>query len=133
MTSAPLTACVVGGSGFLGSHVADALVEAGHRVRILDRTPSQWLREGQEMIVGDILDPGVVERAISGCSVVYNFAAIADLDEALSLPVETVRVNVLGNVQLLEACRRHRVERYVYASTVYVHSREGGFYRCSKQ
>ena len=64
---------------------------------------------------------------------VYNFAAIADLDEGLNKPLETVSVNVLGNVRVLEACRRHRARRYLYASTVYVYSREGGFYRCSKQ
>ncbi len=123
---------VIGGSGFLGSHVADQLSEAGHKVRILDRIDSPWKRDDQEMIVGDILDSKVIEHAIEGCSVVYNFAAIADLDEALDKPVETVKVNILGNVQVLEACRQHEIERYIYASTVYIHSREGGFYRCSK-
>jgi UDP-glucose 4-epimerase len=44
-----------------------------------------------------------------------------------------VRVNVLGNVQILESCRKNKIPRYIYASTVYVNSREGGFYRCSKQ
>jgi UDP-glucose 4-epimerase len=85
------------------------------------------------MCEGDVLDPDALDRAIVGCDAVFNFAALADLDAALRLPVETVKVNVLGNVLALEACRRHHVSRYVYASTVYVHSREGGFYRCSKQ
>lgn len=124
--------CVVGGAGFLGSHVADALTEAGHQVRIFDRTPSRWLRAGQEMIVGDLLDQKLLDATVAGCEAVYNFAAIADLNEAVRKPVETVKVNVLGNVQLLEACRQHDVRRYVYASTVYVNSRDGGFYRCSK-
>lgn len=127
------TTCVIGGSGFLGSHVADALSNAGHQVRILDRVASPWKRASQEMIVGDMLDTSVLEQVIAGCNAVYNFAAIADLDEALDKPIETVRINILGNVQVLEACRRHGINRYVYASTVYVHSREGGFYRCSKQ
>lgn len=124
---------MIGGSGFLGSHVCDQLSDSGHEVRIVDRTASPWLREGQAMIVGDVLDEAALDRGIAGCQNVYNFAAIADLDEALGQPLETVRVNVLGNVQVLEACRRHDVKRFVYASTVYVHSREGGFYRCSKQ
>ena len=47
--------------------------------------------------------------------------------------METAQVNVLGTVNVLEACRVHSVRRFVYASTVYVYSREGGFYRCSKQ
>ena len=127
------TACVIGGSGFLGSHVADALAAAGHRVRIFDRKASPWLREGQEMVVGDLLDAGSLEAAVAGAEVVFNFAALADLNEALDKPLETVRINVLGNAHVLEACRLHKVRRFVYASTVYVYSREGGFYRCSKQ
>lgn len=127
------TICVIGGAGFLGSHVSDALSEAGCRVRILDQVVSPWLRIDQDMIVGSILDEALMDQAITDCDAVYNFAAIADLDEALDKPAETVRVNILGNVQVLEACRRHGVNRYVYASSVYVHSREGGFYRCSKQ
>ena len=124
---------VMGGSGFLGSHVADKLSEAGHQVRIYDKVASAWQRPDQEMIIGDVLDAELLNRAIAGSEVVYNFAALADLNMALDKPVETVRVNVLGNAHALEACRKNRVRRFVYASTVYVYSREGGFYRCSKQ
>ena len=124
---------VLGGSGFLGSHVADQLTMAGHHVQIFDRMPSPWLHLDQQMIVGDLLDQAKLDQAIDGCEVVYNFAAIADLDEASKRPVETAKINVLGNVQILEACRKFGISRYIYASTVYVYSREGGFYRCSKQ
>lgn len=124
---------VLGGSGFLGSHVADALSNEGYHVRILDRHQSTWIREDQEMIIGDMLDQSILNNVVKDCVAVYNYAAIADLNEALSKPVETARINILGNVQVLEACRVHKVPRYIYASTVYVHSREGGFYRCSKQ
>lgn len=125
-------ACVIGGAGFLGSHVSDKLSDAGYVVTILDRVASPWLRPDQTMIAGDLLDEAALDTAIAGSTAVYNFAAIADLDEALSKPIDTVRINILGNVQALEACRRHHVKRFVYASTVYVHSRDGGFYRCSK-
>ncbi len=117
----------------MGSHVADALSQAGHAVKIFDVKPSLYLRPDQQGIVGDILDANQVGNAVKGCDVVYNLAALADLNLALDQPVETVRVNVLGNVQVLEACRLNGVKRFVYASTVYVYSREGGFYRCSKQ
>lgn len=125
--------CVIGGSGFLGSHVADALSAAGHRVRVYDRIGSPWLSQDQEMVIGDLLDATSLEAAIADCEVVYNFAALADLNQALDKPIETVQINVLGNVHVLEACRRNKIRRFVYASTVYVYSREGGFYRCSKQ
>jgi UDP-glucose 4-epimerase len=124
---------VIGGSGFLGSHVADKLSEAGHQVRIFDRIASPWARPGQQMQVGDLLDTEAVTRAVAGAEAVYNFAALADLGDALDKPLETVRINVLGAVNALEACRLSAVKRVLYASTVYVYSREGGFYRCSKQ
>lgn len=125
--------CVIGGSGFLGSHVADALSASGHQVCIYDHRASPWLRGDQEMVTGDLLDLEHLSAAISGAEYVYNFAALADLNEALSKPLETVRVNVLGNANVLEACRQSGVRRFIYASTVYVYSREGSFYRCSKQ
>lgn len=125
--------CVFGGSGFLGSHVADSLLDAGYQVRIFDRKPSRWLRSSQQMVEGDLLDPVAIENAVAGCDAVYNFAAVADLNEALDKPLDTIRTNVLGNAYVMEACRKLRVKRFVYASTVYVYSREGGFYRCSKQ
>lgn len=124
---------VIGGAGFLGSHVADALTEAGYSVTIFDKEESKWLKSNQQMIVGDILDQVLLNDAIKNCTAVYNFAAIADLNEAILKPVETARINVLGNVQILDSCQKNQVNRYVYASTVYVHSREGGFYKCSKQ
>lgn len=124
---------VIGGSGFIGSHVADQLSEAGYGVRIYDRVASPWARPDQEMIVGDLLDVEKLQTAVAGAQAVYNFAALADLNQALDQPLKTVEINVLGNVQVLEACRRNNVKRFVYASTVYVYSREGGFYRCSKQ
>jgi UDP-glucose 4-epimerase len=124
---------VIGGSGFLGSHVADQLSMSGHQVRIFDMKISPWLRPDQEMIVGDLLNLEDLEGAIKGSDIVYHFAALADLNKALNKPIETVKINVLGTVQILELCRKYGIKRFMYASTVYVYSREGGFYRCSKQ
>ena len=126
-------AVVVGGSGFLGSHVADHLTNTGFQVTIYDKIKSQWIRQDQEMVVGDVEDGEKINQTIAGAEVVYNFAALADLNEALKQPIKTVKINILGNLNVMEACRAHGVKRFIYASTVYVHSREGGFYRCSKQ
>ncbi len=124
---------VFGGAGFLGSHVCDKLSGAGHTVSVFDLVESKWLKDNQKMVVGDILNTELVNSAIKGSDVVFNFAGIADLDEAMDDPVQTVMSNILGNVYLLEACRLNNIKRYIYASTVYVYSRSGGFYRCSKQ
>jgi len=124
---------VFGGSGFVGSHVADILTEKGHEVTIFDLHPSEYLKKGQKMLVGDILDEKAVDRAVDGADVVYNFAGIADIDEASIKPIETIKSNILGNTVILEACRRHKVKRFVFASSVYVYSGAGSFYRSSKQ
>ena len=124
---------VFGGSGFLGSHVADALSDAGHQVVIFDLKQSQHLRPEQTMIVGDVLNEDLVRGATKGCDVVYNFAGIADLNDAYGKSVDTVTQNILSNAIILEACIEAKIKRFVYASTVYVYSDKGGFYRCSKQ
>ena len=124
---------VIGGSGFIGSHVADQLSNEGYQVRIFDLKDSPWKKPDQEMVIGDLLDKNILNKAISGAEAVYNFAALADLDQARNKPIETVETNILGNVQVLEACRINAVKRFIYASTVYVYSREGSFYKCSKQ
>ena len=124
---------VVGGSGFIGSHVADRLSDVGYQVTIYDKIESEWLRNDQELIIGDVQDSEKLNQVIAGAEVVYNFAAISDLNEALYQPIKTININILGNLNVLEACRTNGVRRFIYASTIYVHSREGGFYRCSKQ
>jgi UDP-glucose 4-epimerase len=113
--------------------VADQLSNSGHQVRIFDMKISPWLRPDQEMIVGDLMNLEDIDKAIHDSDVVYHFAALADLNDAITKPIETVKINVLGTVQVLELCRKYDIKRFIYASTVYVYSREGGFYRCSKQ
>jgi len=124
---------VFGGSGFIGSHLADELTERGHSVKVIGRHHSPYLREGQEMVIADILDEKKVDKAVKGCDIVYNLAGLADIEEASIKPAETVKYNILGNVNVMNACVKHKVKRFVYASTLYVYSDLGGFYRCSKQ
>ena len=124
---------VTGGSGFVGSHVSDALSQRGHKVTIFDKKKSKWLRDDQKMYIGDILNPKDLESAIKGADVVFHFAALADIDHALKEPINTVKVNILGAVLSLELCRKHNVKRFIHASTIYVNSVDGGFYRSSKR
>ena len=128
-----MKAIVFGGSGFLGSHVVDALTKEGYDVTIFDIKNSPYLQEGQKMIVGNILDRASVEKAIKGCDVVFNFAGVADIEEAEKKPIETVENNILGNTIMLEACRLNHIKRFVFASSLYVYSNTGSFYRSSKQ
>tara|TARA_B100000927_G_scaffold278271_1_gene260774 strand:+ start:585 stop:1454 length:870 start_codon:yes stop_codon:yes gene_type:complete len=125
-------ALVIGGSGFLGSHVADCLTNEGYDTTIFDKNKSPWLNKKQKMIIGDILDKKVLNLAVAKANFVYNFAGISDLNMALDKPIRSAEMNIIGNLNILEACKKYKIKRFCFASTVYAESKEGGFYRCSK-
>ena len=124
---------VFGSSGFLGSHVADSLTLKGYDVSLFDMTESKYVNKDQNMIIGDIKDLKAVQDAVKEAKYVYHFAGIADLKEAQNDPIDTVKNNILGTTYILEACKREKVERFIFASSVYVYSELGSFYRSSKQ
>ncbi|MDO8603550.1 MAG: NAD(P)-dependent oxidoreductase [Candidatus Omnitrophota bacterium] len=124
---------VFGGSGFLGSHVSDELTKKGYKVTIYDLNPSPYLQKSQEMVLGNILDPRGVGAVVEGADAVYNFAGISDIDEAKVNPIETIRQNILGNSIIVDACRKNGVKRFLFASSIYVYSKSGSFYRTCKQ
>ena len=124
---------VLGGSGFIGSHVADALSKRGHDVRIFDKKKSKWLRKDQKILIGDIFNYKILEKAIRDSEVVYNFAALAELDKSMKEPLVSAKTNILGTVQALNLCLKHKVKRFVHASSIYAGSNQGGFYSCSKR
>jgi len=124
---------VFGGSGFLGSHVADVLTESGHNVLIFDKTKSPYLKENQTMMIGDVLDEVAVAKAVENAEAVYNFIALADIDQAWERPVETAKINILGNMHILDAAKKANVKRFIFSSSVYVYSDAGSFYKSSKQ
>ena len=111
------TTLVTGATGFVGWHVARALLERGDSVRALAREPVK-LRElpGIAPIQGDLRDPASLQRAVEGCSVVFHVAA--DYRLWTREPEEMYRSNVEGTRAMLDAARRAGVERFVYTSTV---------------
>jgi len=128
-----LKAIVFGGSGFLGSHVADCLSDNGFKVIVFDIVESPYLRDDQSMIIGNILHLDEVIEAVEVCDYVYNFAGIADIDIAHQRPLEAIKINVLGNTNILDACKINEVKRFIFASSIYVYSDLAPFYRSSKQ
>ncbi len=124
---------VWGGGGFLGSHICDALTLEGHRVTIVDIADSLWKKEGQSMIIADLMDYDEVVKTVENADYVFNLAGIADIGESNDDPFHSAKTNILGNINLLKACVKANVKRYIFASSIYVYSNSGGFYRCSKQ
>jgi len=124
---------IFGGSGFLGSYVADEFTRRGYRVTIADINPSPYLQPTQQFVRINVMDMAEVLAVIEGASVVYNFVAIANLDDAIHQPINTFAINVMGNLNILEACRQNEgIERFIYASSAYALSSDGSFYGISK-
>ncbi len=122
---------VTGGSGFLGSHIAEHLLLRGHDVVSLDERPLPDVEYAT--VVGDVRDLEALQDAMSGCSAIYHCAAIADLDDARKEPRRATEINVLGTLGVLEAAASHGVRRIIHASSVYVYARGGSIYRTTKR
>lgn len=114
---------VTGGAGFIGSHIATALVERGDRVRVLDnlstgtRANLAHLGDNVELIEGDVLDDGVVKQAIDGIDIVYHQAALASVPRSVAKPLDTNSACVTGTLAILDAARRATVRRVIYAGS----------------
>jgi UDP-glucose 4-epimerase len=124
---------VLGGSGFLGSHIADELERRGFDVTIFDESKSPWSTNSQVMRVGNLLTVDDLQDACRGSRFIYHCAGVADIAAAMQDPFGTIQTNVMGTASVLEVARQEKVERLVYASTMYVYSASGSFYRASKQ
>ncbi|MFD0273906.1 NAD-dependent epimerase/dehydratase family protein [Kitasatospora sp. NPDC127111] len=111
---------VTGGCGFIGSHVVDRLLAAGHEVLAVDTT-DKYLNPGAEHARIDILDLSALTAALDGSEVVFHLAAMADVEQVAADPVGAVRANIDGTETVLEAARRSGLSRTVLASTVWVY------------
>lgn len=122
---------VTGGSGFIGSHIVDKLVSAGHMVRILDLKPP-YQSSNVEFIKGDFLCEKDIKKAIKNIDAVYHIAGFSNIDYVKENPIKTVELNILGTAKLLDFARKNKVKRFLFASSVYVNETKGHIYTTSK-
>ena len=118
---------VTGGAGFVGSHVVDRLRANGHEPRVFDLIPSPYhATDDVDSVVGDLLDPAAVSKAMRDCDAVLHLAAVADVNAVVADPTAAEAINVCGTHRLLEAARQAEVERFAFASTVWVYGSAEG-------
>ncbi|MCL1474529.1 NAD-dependent epimerase/dehydratase family protein [Argonema antarcticum] len=131
MTTDKKTILVTGGCGFIGSHLVEALVKRGYRVRILDNLSTGKLEnivsvppQDVEVLVGDVADLSTVNDAVQGCEYVFHEAAIASVPKSVNDPIGTGKVNYGGTLNVLEASRKHGVRRVIFAGSAAVYGDE---------
>jgi len=121
---------IFGGSGFLGNYLAEEGISRGHDVRIFDKKEPLI---DLTYIEGDILDEEQVNKAVEWADVVYNLTAMSDIDDCIDNPKTAIEVNVLGNVNVMNACVNNKVKRFIFASSAYAGGNHGGIYSTTKK
>jgi len=112
---------VIGGAGFIGSHVVDKLLEAGHDVTVFDIMRPH--RPDVRHVVADILDASRTTVALAGrYDALYLLAAVSDVNDVFHIPVESTQVNIMAVAHVLEAARRTGAGRVILASTSWVYA-----------
>ena len=117
------TFLVTGGAGFIGSHIAEALVERGDKVRILDNLSTGHLsnldgfQDRVEFVEGDLIDVETVAECVDGVDCIFHQAALASVPRSVEKPLDTNAACVTGTLTLLDAARRSGVRRLVYAGS----------------
>lgn len=123
---------IIGGSGFIGSKVAHNLIRSNYSVTVFDKKKSLFDKKVR-FLQGDVLNIKSLEKAVKGHDIIYNFAALADIDEARYKPSETIKINILAVSNILQISLKYKIKRFIQASSIYAMSNEGGFYACSKR
>ena len=128
---------ITGGAGFIGSHVADELLDAGYRVRVLDVLSPQvhgpdavrptYLNPEVELIIGDVRDRQLVDRALHRVDAVFHFAAMVGVGQSMYEIDRYTSVNNLGTAVFLQSLIEHPVERLIVASSMSIYGE--GLYR----
>ena len=125
---------VFGGFGFLGYYLVRELLNRGYELTIADIHENEKFESKFTYVKCDINSKENVENVFKNkqFDFVYNLAGFANLDTAINYPVETIQLNVIGNMYILEECVKNNVSRFIYASSAYAMSNKGSFYGISK-
>jgi UDP-glucose 4-epimerase len=114
-----LKSLVLGGNGFIGTHLVDGLLEKSYSVRIYDRSPNRFRAAPQnaEYVEGELGNHGLIRAAVEGVEVVFHFVSTTLPKTSNDDPIYDVRSNLIDTLQLLEACVESGVRKVVFASS----------------
>jgi UDP-glucose 4-epimerase len=121
---------ITGGCGFIGSHIAEALVKDGQDVVVFDNLSSGYernishIRSRVEFVKGDIRDPDALNRAVKGANFLFHEAALVSVFDSVERPADNDAINITGTLNVLSAARAHKVKRVVMASSAAVYGNE---------
>src|SRR5690349_5855281 len=125
-----MRALVTGGAGFIGSHISTKLVESGHEVVVLDnfftghKKNLDRIADRIPLVEGDVRNAGMVEEVAAGCEIVFHQAAIVSVPFSVERPQESHDVNIQGTLNVLQAARKAKARRVVFASSAAIYGEE---------
>ena len=123
---------VVGGAGFIGRQIVRSAVSFGFDVAVFDQTQFTDELVKCDSYVGDVCVPGALENVIPKFDVVFHLAGVADIEYSRHEPLETIKANLIGSANVVDACARYK-KRLMFGSTLYVNSTHGSFYAVTKK
>ena len=123
---------VTGGYGYLASHVVDQLSRKNYKVTIIDKKKKKYFSQGHKVMTGDIKNLKFLNKCFKHQDVIFHFAGDADLYESNKNQLNTIKNNILGTSNVLEASVKNKVKKFILASSIYAMSSQGGFYSMSK-
>ena len=105
---------ILGGSGFLGSHLADTLADNNYKVTIYDQNrPNKLLNKKIQFVQGNILDYKKISTHIKNQDYIYHYAGLSDLNEGLNKSIESLKLNVESTVNILDLCRKYKIKKFI--------------------
>lgn len=125
---------ITGGAGFLGSHITEEALKKKYKVVVIDKYIVHKIKNRNLLYIkSDLSNDNLLKKIIKKNDIIFHLAAISDINEASQNGTRTVNENIIKTVKLLEICKKIKIKKFIFASSIYVHCSLGGLYRITKK